>query len=287
MNLRENICLKTYTTIGSGGCARYMAEVSSQQALEKVFSFCLSNKMPYVVLGKGSNTIFDDKGFNGVVILNKMQKICWDHLRVKVESGYSFAHLGILAAKKNATGLEFAAGIPASVGGAIYMNAGASGQQTQDRLEKVTFMHENGAVEQFFQKDCDFGYRRSVFQQLKGCILSAEFVLKPCCEAREKQLKIINYRTKSQPYSDKSAGCFFKNPETKSAGALIEEVGLKGYSIGGASVSVLHGNFIINQNGASTQDLFDLASYVQHQVLEKKGIQLEFEVKKIPFEGDY
>jgi UDP-N-acetylmuramate dehydrogenase len=286
MNLRENICLKTYTTIGSGGCARYLAEVKSPETLAKVFSFCFTNKIPFVVLGKGSNTIFDDKGFNGVVILNKMQKIFWDHLKVKVESGYSFAHLGIITAKKNAGGLEFAAGIPASVGGAIYMNAGASGQQTQDCLEKVTFMHENGVVEQFLKKDCGFGYRRSIFQTLKGCIVSAEFVLKNCCEAREKQLVIIHHRTKSQPYSDKSAGCFFKNPEMKPAGALIEEVGLKGYAIGGASVSVLHGNFIINQNGASTQDLFDLASYVQDQVFKKKGIQLELEVRKIPFEGD-
>lgn len=272
--------------MGCGGSARYLTEVSSPAELQKVFIFCSKEKIPFMVLGKGSNTIFDDKGFAGVVIINKMQKIFWNQSRVAVDSGYSFSHLGTMAAKKNYKGLEFAAGIPASVGGAVYMNAGANGQQTQDFLEKVIYMHVDGTTQEYNKEDCGFNYRHSVFQKLKGCILAAEFCLKPGIDARVRQLEIIAYRTKSQPYGDKSAGCFFKNPQEKSAGALIEEVGLKGFSIGGASVSVLHGNFIINQDGASTKELFELATYVQKEVLEKKGIQLELEVRKIPFEGE-
>jgi UDP-N-acetylmuramate dehydrogenase len=286
MHLVRNVCLKKYTTIGSGGSAHYLTQVTNLEQLKETFLFCGHEDLPFVSLGKGSNTIFDDRGFAGVVIINKMQNIIWHQHTVTIDSGYSFSHLGVLAAKKNYTGLEFAAGIPASVGGAVYMNAGANGQQTQDSLASVTFMHPDGSIQKFDKENCNFGYRHSIFHKLKGCILSADFSLKPSLDARAKQLEIIAYRTKTQPYGDKSAGCFFKNPEEKSAGALIEELGLKGFSMGGASVSNLHANFIINHASASTQDLFKLASYVQKKVLEEKGIVLEMEVRKIPFEGE-
>lgn len=116
MHLNENISLKKYTTIGCGGLARYLTEVTNHFDLQKVFAFCAKDNLPFVVLGKGSNTIFDDRGFSGVVILNKMQNIHWNQHKVNVDSGYSFSHLGVMAAKKELAGLEFAAGIPASVG---------------------------------------------------------------------------------------------------------------------------------------------------------------------------
>lgn len=284
MQIAENVCLKPYTTIGCGGKARFFTEVHQKEQMQAAFEFCSKEKLSFFMLGKGSNTIFDDQGFSGLVILNKMQKIAWDDQIVTVDSGYAFSHLGVVAAKKNLSGLEFAAGIPASVGGAIYMNAGASGQQTQDCLRKVVFMHSTGQIEEFSQPACRFGYRQSIFQRLQGCILSAQFCLTACDQARMRQLEIISYRTKSQPYGDKSAGCFFKNPKEKPAGALIEEAGLKGFAIGGAKVSLLHGNFIINDKDATSQDLFDLAAHVQQQVFEKKGIQLELEVRKISCE---
>lgn len=286
MKLNENVCLKQYTTIGCGGPARYLVEVTTPQELQQVFQQCSQDNLPFFILGKGSNTIFHDKGFSGVVIVNKMHRIAFEAHRVYVQSGFSFSHLGVLTAKNRLSGLEFAAGIPASVGGAIFMNAGASGQETQQSLEKVVFMHADGKVEEFEKKDCLFGYRSSIFHKLKGCILAGVFNLTPSDTARAKQLEIISYRTKSQPYGDKSAGCFFKNPPQGSAGALIDQAGLKGAKMGGAKVSLLHGNFLINNDDASSEQLFELAALVQKKVWEKSGVTLELEVRTIPYEGD-
>jgi UDP-N-acetylmuramate dehydrogenase len=162
------------------------------------------------------------------------------------------------------------------------MNAGANGGETFQYLTEVTYINEKGKIEILPKGKLQWGYRMSSFQNLKGAIAAAKFHLIPSAEARARQLKIIDYRTKTQPYGDMSAGCVFRNATTSSAGALIEQSGLKGFSIGGAEVSPLHANFIVNRKDAKAQDVIDLAAHVKKVVHEKTGHDLEMEIRVIP-----
>ncbi len=278
--------LSQLSTFGIGGPARFFTEVNQVEQLQALLHHCQDEQLPFLVIGKGSNCLFDDRGFDGLVILNKIAFCNWNFPIVHVGAGYSFSLLGTQTARKGFAGLEFASGIPGSVGGAVYMNAGANGAETCDTLMEVEFINQQGQLETLTRDQIDFSYRFSSFQTRKGAIASAKFRLQMCEEARKKQLGIIDYRTKTQPYSDKSAGCVFRNPKPHSAGALIEQCGLKGKHIGGAEVSILHGNFIVNKGGASARDIFELAELVKTTVKEKMGIDLELEIRCISYEGN-
>jgi UDP-N-acetylmuramate dehydrogenase len=280
----EGKLLKDYTTFGIGGPAKYFIEAQTIEQLQKVIAHCNEHQLKYFVLGKGSNTLFSDRGFDGVVILNKIHFCLQNGGEFSVGGGYSFSLLGTQTARKGYEGLEFASGIPGSVGGAIYMNAGANGQETFTHLKEVTFLDEKGELKIASKEQLKWGYRFSSFQGQKGAIAAAKFQLATSEEARSRQLNIIEYRKKSQPYTDLSAGCLFRNVEKKiSAGALIESSGLKGFSMGGAEVSTLHANFIVNKNGATADDVLKLAAYVKEVVQEKTGYTLEMEIKVVPF----
>lgn len=283
MLFQENEYLSEHTTFGIGGPARYFIEVSSIEQLSKIIAYCHEMQLRYFLLGKGSNVLFDDRGYDGLVILNKILFCEEKEEEFYVGAGYSFSLLGSQTARKGWTGLEFASGIPGSVGGAIYMNAGANGGETFQTVTEVTYVTETGRVEVLPKDKLKWGYRYSSFQDQKGAIAAARFKLEPSQEARPKQLKIIDYRKKTQPYSEMSAGCVFRNASTSSAGALIEKSGLKGYSIGGAQVSPMHANFIVNKERAKAQDVLELAKHVQRTVKEKTGIDLEMEVRVIPY----
>jgi UDP-N-acetylmuramate dehydrogenase len=288
MNLRfalqENRSLSELSTFGIGGPARYFCEVSSITAMQELLADCFSQKIPYLVIGKGSNTLFDDRGFEGLVILNKISFCIYTDLEIYVGAGYSFALLGVQAARKGLTGLEFASGIPASVGGAVYMNAGANGMETSQVIKEVSYISEKGELEELPKEKIAFSYRSSSFQNKKGALVAARFLLEPSSDARQKQLKIIDYRTKTQPYGEKSAGCIFRNPSKElAAGALIEQCGLKGVSVGGAQVSHLHANFIVNKGGAKAQDVLSLIALISERVYAKTGITLETEVRYISY----
>lgn len=274
--------LSQLSTFGIGGPARFFSEVQKIDELQVLLKYCHAQKLPFFVVGKGSNCLFDDRGFDGLVILNKIAFCQFEWPLIHVGAGYSFSLLGTQSARKGWAGLEFASGIPGSVGGAVYMNAGASGSETCETLLEVTFVNEMGECEVLKRDQIAFSYRFSAFQQRKGVIASAKFLLRPSKEARKKQLGIIDYRTKTQPYSDKSAGCVFRNPESHSAGALIQQCGLKGKRIGGAEVSGLHANFIVNKGGATTKDVLELAEEVKRTVKEKTGVDLEMEVRYVP-----
>ncbi len=275
--------LSQLSTFGIGGPARFFTEVQRLEDLQALMSYCHAQKLPFFILGKGSNSLFDDLGFDGLVILNKIAFCHFDWPVVHVGAGYSFSLLGTQTARKGWAGLEFASGIPGSVGGAIYMNAGASGAETSMSLLEVTFVTPEGKIEVLKPDQIEFSYRFSSFQKRKGAIASAKFLLNPCGSARKKQLNIIDYRTRTQPYNEKSAGCIFRNPETHSAGALIQLSGLKGKRIGGAEVSLKHGNFIVNKGAATTKDILELAAFVKEVVKEKTGIELEMEIRCIPY----
>lgn len=275
--------LKELSTFGIGGPAKYFIEISTVEDMQGLIAFCHREGLDYILIGKGSNCLFDDRGFDGVVVLNKISFCKINGLQVHVGAGYSFSLLGVQTARKGLAGLEFASGIPATVGGAIYMNAGANKQETQDHLLEVSFVNEKGDLEILKKEDLHFSYRTSSFQNRKGAIVSALFQLTENQEARKKQLTIIDYRTKTQPYGEKSAGCVFRNPSEGSAGALIEKSGLKGFSLGGAEVSEMHANFIINKADAKTNDVLELAYHVQKHVKERSGIELEMEIRCIPY----
>jgi len=283
--LERHRSLKELTTFGIGGTADYFIEVHEVAAMQEALLFCRARQLPYFILGKGSNLLFDDRGFSGMVIanrisfLNKINEETWH-----VGGGYSFSLLGSQTARQGWSGLEFASGIPGSVGGAVYMNAGANGSETCQTLISVDFVSPDGQFHSLPKSELSFGYRFSSFQQREGAIVGATFRLSKEAEARQKQLDIIQYRKKTQPYDAKSAGCIFRNPPCGHAGALIEQSGLKGKKIGGAEVSTVHANFLINSENASTADILHLIAYVQQEVKAHTGFKLEHEVRCIPFD---
>lgn len=286
IKIQENIPLSAYSTLGIGGPARYFACIKSQEELSEAFLFAKEKNIPYFVLGKGSNSLFDDRGFCGLVLLNKLDWIIGGNSdSVEAGSGASFALLGVQTARKGFSGLEFASGIPGSVGGAVYMNAGANGMETKDSLFSVTHMDSFGNVKTYPIEKLKFGYRTSSFQTMDGVIISAKFTLFPSPKAREKQLEIVGYRIQTQPYGEKSAGCIFQNPPNHSAGQLIDMAGLKGFSIGGSKVSEKHANFFLNHKNAASNDILQLIEAVKNQVKEKTGIELRPEVNYIPYDG--
>ncbi len=284
-DFQSNRLLKDFTTFGIGGPAKHFVEVRTLSAMQQVLHYCHQNKLPFFILGKGSNSLFDDRGFNGVVIANRidfLEKIQPDQWYVG--AGYSFSLLGSQTARQGLSGLEFASGIPASVGGAVYMNAGANGRETAESLISVEFVNSQGELIHFNRSDLYFHYRTSPFQKLPGAIVSATFQLTPSETAREKQLAIIDYRKKTQPYKAKSAGCVFRNPDCGHAGALIDQAGLKGKAIGDAEVSTVHANFVINRGMASSQDILALIHHIQIEVKARTGVELESEVRCIAYE---
>jgi UDP-N-acetylmuramate dehydrogenase len=276
--------LSAFSTFGIGGPARYFLEVREIEEIREAASYCFQQNIPYLVIGKGSNCLFDDRGFDGLVILNKINFCTYENDQVYVGAGYSFSLIGAQTARKGWSGLEFASGIPGTVGGAVFMNAGANGSETCDCLLEVVYISEEGELQILLKEKLKFAYRFSSFQTLKGAIAAAKFQLVPSQEARQKQLKIVDYRMNTQPYKNKSAGCVFRNPSQSSAGALIQECGLKGLSIGGAQVSTMHANFIVNLGNATAQNVMELAELVQKTVKEKTGIALEMEIRRIPYQ---
>lgn len=278
LQLQKNRNLSEFSTFGIGGPIALFAEVSTIEEMEEAFQMDL----PKLVIGKGSNSLFSDEGFSGLVILNKISFCHWSDQEVTVGSGYSFSLLGVQSARKQLSGLEFASGIPATVGGAVFMNAGANGKETSECLKSVLYF-DGKARKEFLRKDLEFSYRHSPFQEMNGVILSATFSLTPLSIARQKQLEIIETRLKTQPLKEKSAGCVFRNPAGGSAGgsagALIDRCGLKGVKVGGAKVSEVHANFIVNAEKATANDVKNLIRLVQEKVFEQTGVLLETEIR--------
>lgn len=283
--LQQNKSLSTLTTFGIGGPSRYFFEVRTAEEMGQALHHCCQSNLRYMILGKGSNCLFDDRGFDGAIIVNRIDFLhrpspdCFH-----AGAGYSFSLLGTQTARKGYTGLEFASGIPGSVGGAVFMNAGANGRETCESLHSVDFMTEEGNLIHLKRDEMTFSYRSSCFYHMPGAIISAEFRLMTSQTARQKQLTIINYRKETQPYGEMSAGCIFRNPDCGHAGALIEQSGLKGIVIGGAQVSSIHANFLVNTGNATAKDILALMKFVQQQVKEKTGVALESEVRCIPYQ---
>lgn len=286
-----NESLKSYTTFKIGGKCRALIKINSADVLKKLVPQCKSNNIPYLVLGKGSNVLIDDKGFNGVAFLigkdfSEINLIGEDI--IECTSGVSLSRLSQFAYENSLSGLEFSWGIPGTVGGAVFMNAGAYGGEIKDVIISCECIDSDGNTIKFSADEMDLSYRHSVFQANRLIITKASFKLKKGekSEIRSKMDDYMERRKQKQPLEYPSAGSTFKRPEGSYASLLIEQCGLKGLSVGGAEVSKKHSGFIINRGNASFNDVLELIEQVKSAVKEKTGYQLECEPEIIRFVDD-
>ena len=274
--------MKIHTTFKIGGAADIMITVNSVKELNAVISGCKEQNIPWMILGKGSNLLVSDEGIEGAVIIlsGDFKKLCEDGDSITCGAGVTLSKLCSFALEHSLTGLEFAYGIPGSVGGAVYMNAGAYGGETKDVVEEVTFLDENGTVKTFGKDQLHFGYRHSVFKEQNGIILFSKYKLTKGDPAaiKAKMDDVMNRRVTKQPLEYPSAGSVFKRPEGAFAGTLIEQCGLKGRTVGGAQVSEKHAGFIINIGGATCSDVTELVRIIQNTVKDETGYTLEREL---------
>jgi len=289
--IKKYISLSGFTTWRIGGPAEWLAEPTNINELIELINWAKEKRMPCHILGAGSNLLINDKGLTGLSLcMRKLQgaKINKEIGLVEVFGGEPLPHLARRVAKEGLHGLEWAIGIPGTVGGAVAMNAGAQGECTAKVLTSVKVISlSGGEVYEIEKKDLNFSYRHSLIQEEDLVVLSARFLLEPGHD-KNKIINItnenLNKRLRTQPYNSPSCGSVFRNPEPLTAGKLIENLGLKGLRIGGAEISEMHANFIINSNNATAHDIQQLISVVQKKVKEKHGFLLHPEVKKLGFE---
>ncbi len=282
----ENEPLAKHTTIKIGGPAELFVEPNSKDNLITVLKIIKEHGVNWRVIGRGSNLLVPDKGIKGVVIKlgSGIDTFELNDEILTVGGGYSIIKLATIISKQGLSGLEFSSGIPGSIGGAVYMNAGAHGSDMSEILVKAQVLFEDGAIEWLTNEDMEFSYRTSILQNKKpgiciGAVLKLKKGKKEDIVAAMQRNK--DYRRDTQPWNYPCAGSIFRNPLPHYAGQLVEAAGLKGYQIGGAKISEMHGNFIVNAGGATAKDVLDLIAYVKEVILEKNKITLETEVEII------
>ncbi len=277
--------MKNHTSFKIGGPADYLIEPESTAQLPQIIGVLRRHGVPYIIMGNGSNMLVLDKGIRGAVIkISGLTSGCTvDGAVIRAEAGILMSRLSSVALKHALAGLEFASGIPGTLGGGIFMNAGAYGGELKNVVQKVTYADENGEIKTAEGAELDFGYRHSMFSGRQCVILSAELELVPG-HYEDIRVLIADYtkrRTEKQPLAMPSAGSVFKRPAGHFAGGLIEQAGLKCYAIGGAMVSEKHAGFIVNKGGATAQDVLALIAFIQKTVEEKFSVRLEPEIKII------
>lgn len=283
--LRSQVALASLTSFRVGGPAEWYVAPHCLDDLQASFDWAKTQGLPLTLLGAGSNLLVSDSGLSGLVI-------CTRHLRntyfdpetgtVTAGAGEPIARLAWQAAERGWEGLEWAVGIPGTVGGAVVMNAGAHKSCTADLLLSVTTLSPTGMIEELTPQDLGFSYRTSRLQGGDRLVVQATFQLKPGADpvqVRAMTAQHLEQRRRSQPYHLPSCGSVFRNPETRPAAWLIEQIGLKGYTIGGAQVAERHANFILNCGGAKASDIFQIIRHIQQQVEQHWSLRLEPEVK--------
>ena len=288
VQLKKNISLSNFTTWRIGGPAEWIAQPKNNEELQYLINWINQKKISCNIIGAGSNLLINDKGIKGLILcMRKLKGIQIEKNTgiINVLSGEMLPTLARKAAENGLHGLEWAVGIPGTIGGAIVMNAGAQGNCISNHLESITTISLNGEYKRIKAIDLDFGYRYSLLQHQKLIVVSAQLKLKSgqAEKIRETTKQNLNHRLRTQPYKYQSCGSVFRNPEPLKAAKLIEAIGLKGFRIGGAEVSKIHSNFIINANNASSSDIQELIKYIQEKVFESYGIVLETEVKQCGF----
>ena len=284
IEIKQDEPLMHYTYTHTGGPADWLAFPKSVEEVQTLVAYANDHQLPLTVLGNASNLIVRDGGIEGLtLILTRMNKISVTGNRVTAEAGAAYIETTIAARDHSLTGLEFAAGIPGSIGGAIFMNAGAYGGETKEVVESATVLLPDGTVKRLTNEELDFGYRHSSVQDNHGVVLAATFSLQPGDhdEIAAKMDELNARRAAKQPLDLPSCGSVFKRPTGYFAGKLIHDAGLQGYTAGGAQVSTKHAGFIVNIDHGTASDYVAVIHHVQQTVKEKFGVSLQTEVRII------
>ncbi|WP_431815180.1 UDP-N-acetylmuramate dehydrogenase [Limosilactobacillus portuensis] len=284
INIKKQEPLSKYTFTHTGGEADWLAFPENVEQVQQLVKFVKKNDIPLTVIGNASNLIVRDGGIAGLVlIVTGMNQIKVEGNNVVAQAGATYIKTTQVARDHSLTGLEFAAGIPGSIGGAVFMNAGAYGGETKFAVKSATIMLPTGEIQELTNEELDFGYRHSSVQDNHGIVLEATFELKPGDkEEITAQMDELNARRAAkQPLELPSCGSVFKRPTGYFAGKLIHDAGLQGYTSGGAQVSKKHAGFIVNIDNGTATDYLNVIHHVQEVVKNKFGVSLETEVRII------
>jgi len=279
--------MKNHTSFKIGGNADLFIKVDSVEELKQAIEYAKEKKLPITIIGNGSNLLVSDKGIRGLTIKINLQNLeiqkSQEDIQITVGAGYKLMPLAINLMNQEISGFEELAGIPGTIGGALFMNAGAYGKEIKDVVIETKCMDLEGNIFTLSKEEQQFSYRSSIYQQKNDIILETKLRLSKG-NKQEIQAKMNEYlvaRKQKQPLEYPSAGSSFKRKEGIITAKLIDECGLKGYQIGGARVSEKHAGFIVNYNGATAKDVLDLIKYIKQKVYEKFGIKIEEEIKMI------
>lgn len=281
-NVKYNEPMSKHTSFKVGGNAEYFVEIYDIDILKRIVDYSKNNNLVINVVGNGTNLLVLDSGIKGLVIRYVANKIEINDNYVSVDAGVLNGVLAQELLKKELSGFEFASGIPGTIGGAVFMNAGAYGSEIKDIIEEVTYFDMNDkTVHIISNNDCKFDYRKSIFSEMDTVILNAKLRLNKSSYDLIKK-KMDEYRDKrisTQPLNKPNAGSTFKRGDGFITAQLIDEAGLKGFSIGGAKVSEKHAGFIVNDNNATAKDIIELIEYVKKTIYEKYNKKIEVEVR--------
>ena len=277
--------MKKHTTFRIGGPAEYLILPQTAEEIADVVKLCRQEEIPWYIVGNGSNLLVADEGVRGVVIqlLRNFNQIQVEGCQIRMQAGAQNAAVAKRALDASLTGFEFAAGIPGTIGGAVVMNAGAYGGEMKDILKEVTVLDQNGMIRTIPAEELELGYRTSIIARKGYVVLEAVIVLKTG-DPKEIKAAIDDLKEKrvtKQPLEYPSAGSTFKRPEGYFAGKLIMDAGLRGFSVGGAQISEKHCGFVINKGNATAKDVTELMDETKKIVMEKFGVALEPEVKRL------
>ncbi|MCQ6265701.1 UDP-N-acetylmuramate dehydrogenase [Fictibacillus sp. WQ 8-8] len=281
----ENEPLKNHTTLKIGGPADLFFEPNNTDSLKKAMEYIKAAGVPFRPIGRGSNLLVSDKGIEGVVIKlgDGLDSLEQNGGEFRIGGGYSLVKLATVLSREGYSGLEFSAGIPGSLGGAVFMNAGAHGSDMSNILKEALVLFPDGELKWLTNEEMEFSYRTSVLQKTGGICVEAVLLLekgdRETIMAELKKNK--DYRRNTQPWNYPCCGSVFRNPLPNYAGQLIESSGLKGTTVGGAQISDMHANFIVNTGNAKAKDVLDLISLIQKKIKELHNIDIETEVEII------
>ena len=284
-NVHTDEPMSRHTTFRIGGNADYFVKPGNADEVAAVIAVCREYNIPYFILGNGSNLLVSDDGYRGMIIniMDNMDSVTVDGRIITARAGAMLVRVSVMARDNALTGLEFASGIPGTIGGAVYMNAGAYGGEMKNVVKTVRAIDEYGRIYELDSEKMDFSYRHSIVEERKLIVLEVTLELEHGSrEAIDDRMKeLAEARRSKQPLEYPSAGSTFKRPEGYFAGKLIMDAGLRGYSVGGAQVAEKHCGFVINKGGATASDVVELIRDVQHDVDDKFGVTLEPEVKML------
>lgn len=284
-NVHTDEPMSRHTTFRIGGSADYFVKPGNADEVAAVIAVCREYNIPYFILGNGSNLLVSDDGYRGMIIniMDNMDSVTVDGRIITAQAGAMLVRVSVMARDNALTGLEFASGIPGTIGGAVYMNAGAYGGEMKNVVKTVRAIDEYGRIYELDSEKMDFSYRHSIVEERKLIVLEVTLELEHGSrEAIDDRMKeLVEARRSKQPLEYPSAGSTFKRPEGYFAGKLIMDAGLRGYSVGGAQVAEKHCGFVINKGGATASDVVELIRDVQHDVDDKFGVTLEPEVKML------